>query len=203
MKSFHQLMILFLSFFILSCTKGGTYSLSLRYDPPKEFPSLKQKIGPTLALAPFKDERSETLYIGFHTPFQGGPSYFKSRPFPLEKAIRGSLEKAIFSYGVKTVTIADWDESPESLSQMEVDSVLTIRIKRFWIEGRAGPFRTNVMASIHLLIHLGVKKEGKVFTKNLEVDKEMTLARLTPERMEEIMRQILTDLLDSFFSNPY
>jgi hypothetical protein len=31
----------------------------------------------------------------------------------------------------------------------------------------------------------------------------VTLTRLTPERMEETINQILTDLFDDFFSNPY
>ena len=57
--------------------------------------------------------------------------------------------------------------------------------------------------SIHFVIHLGVKKEGKVFTKNVEVEKEATLPRLTPEGMEKTLNEILTDIFDSFFSNPY
>ena len=62
----------FLSFFLRSslipaCAPGATYSLYLRYQPAKDFPSLQQKIGSNLGIAPFKDERSDTLYIGHHT----------------------------------------------------------------------------------------------------------------------------------------
>jgi hypothetical protein len=48
-----------------------------------------------------------------------------------------------------------------------------------------------------------VKKEGKVFTRNVEVEKEMTVARSTPEKVEAMINQILTDIFDSYFSNPY
>jgi len=48
-----------------------------------------------------------------------------------------------------------------------------------------------------------VKKEEKVFTRNVEVEKEVTLPRLTPEAMEGALNEILRDILDSFFSNPY
>jgi hypothetical protein len=48
-----------------------------------------------------------------------------------------------------------------------------------------------------------VKKEGRVFTKNMEVEKEMTLARSTPEEVEGTINQIMTDIFDNFFSNPY
>jgi hypothetical protein len=203
MKNLRWLFILFLSFSIFSCAKGGTYPLFLRYQPMKELPSLQQKIGSTLGIAPFKEERQETLYVGIYIPLRGISSHFKSDPFPLEKAITESLSSPLSRYGVKTVPISNWDGRPESLKNMETDSVLMIEIERFWIEGKSAPFRANAKASVQFVVHLGVKKEGKVFTRNVDVEKEMTVNRLTPERMEETMNQILTDIFDSFFSNPY
>ena len=203
MKSFRWLPILLLMFLIPSYAAGATYPLSLRYQPTKDFPSLQQKIGSTLGIAPFKDERSDTLYIGVHYPLFGGINYFKSNPSPLERAIKEAMLGPVFQYGVKIVPISSWDGKPESLKDVETDSVLMIEIKRFWIEGSAAPFRTSVKTSIHFVIHLGVKKEGKVFTKNVEVEKEATLPRLTPEGMEKALNEILTDIFDSFFSNPY
>ncbi len=78
-------LIRFLTFFslgilVLSCAKAGTHSLSLRYQPVKDFPTLQTKMGSTLGIAPFKDERQETLYIGSDTSFFGETSYFKSNP---------------------------------------------------------------------------------------------------------------------------
>jgi hypothetical protein len=121
----------------------------------------------------------------------------------LEKAIRESLEEVLSSQGVKTIPIPYWDGEPGSLKNLETDSVLMIEIKKFWVEGKAVPFKTNVKASIHFVLHLGVKKEGKVFTKNLAVEKEMAFLTLSPERVELIVNEILTDILDAFFSDPY
>jgi hypothetical protein len=203
MKSNRFLIFLSLGMFVLGCAKIGTYSLYLRYQSVKEFPSLQQKIGSTLAIAPFKDERPDTLYIGIHTNLQGDSSYFKSHPFPLERAIQESLSNALLKYGVKTIFISDWDGEPGSLKNMETDSVMMIEIKRFWIEGKAYTFRTIVKTAVQCVIHLGVKKEGKVFTRNVEVEKEMTVARSTPEKVEAMINQILTDIFDSYFSNPF
>ena len=136
-------------------------------------------------------------------PLQGVSSHFKSDPFPLEKAITEALSDVFSRRGVKTVPISDWDGKPESLKEIETDSVLMINIKNFWIEGKALPFRTDAKTLIHFIIHLGVKKEGMVFTRNMEVEKEIPVARLTPERMEEMVNQTLTDIFDSFLSNPY
>ena len=203
MKWLRCLLIVSLIFLVLDCAEAGTYSLNLRYQPFKELSSLQVKIGSTLAMAPFKDERPETLYIGLHTNLQGDSTYFKSQPFPLEKAIRESLSDALSRYGVKTIPISDWDANPDSLKNMETDSVLMIEIKGFWTEGNASLFRTKVKTTVRFVIHLGVKKEGKVFTRNVEVEKEMTVPRSTPERVETMMNQMLTDIFDSYFSNPY
>jgi hypothetical protein len=203
MKSIRWLFILSLGFFVLGCAKTGTHPLNLQYQSVKELSSLQQKIGATLALAPFKDERPDTLYIGRHTNLQGDSDYFKSNPFPLERAIKESLSDGLSRYGVKPIPISSWDGKPESLKNLETDSVLMIEIKRFWTEGKTSLFKTDVKTVVQLVIHLGVKKEGKVFTRNVEVEKEMTVARLTPEKVEATINQILTDVFDAFFSNPY
>jgi hypothetical protein len=203
MKSIRFLILFSLGIFVLSCAKTGTYSLYLRYQPVKEFSSLQTKIGPTLGIAPFINERPETLYIGVHTDLQGDSSYFKSDPFPLARALQESLYDALSRYGVKTIPISNWDGKPESLKNMETDSVLMMEIKRFWTEGKASAFRTTIKTTVQFVIHFGVKKEGKVFTRNVEVEKEMTVARSTPERVEAMINQILADVFDSYFSNPY
>ena len=203
MRSYRWFVILFLGFLILSCAKARTYSLYLRYQPVKEFPSLRQKIGPTLGIVPFKDERSDTLLIGIHTPLQGVSSYYKSDPFPLEKAIRDSLTEVLSRKGVKIVPVSAWDGNPESLKAIEADSVLMIQIKTFWTEAKAVHFKTNAKTSAHFVIHLGVKKEGKAYTKNVTVEKEMTVFRLKPENVEQTGNEILTEVFDSFLSDPY
>lgn len=77
-----------------------------------------------------------------------------------------------------------------------------VGIKRFWTEGVASLFKTHVKTTVQLVIRLGVKKEGKVFTRHVEVEKEMTVARSTPERIEQTINQILADIFDSYLSNP-
>src|SRR4030042_1558267 len=203
MKSIRWLFILFLVFSVTVCAKAGTHSLSLRYQPAKEFSSLQQKIGSTLGMAPFKDERSDTLYVGVHTNLQGDSSYFKTQTLPLVEAIKGSLSETLSRDGVKAISIPNWDGKPESLKNMETDSVMMIEIKRFWTEGKASLFRTKMKTAVQFVIHLGVKKEGKVFTRNVEVEKEMTVARSTPEKVETMINQILTEIFDAYFSNPY
>ncbi len=202
MKSICLLLLISLGILISGCGTG-THSLYVRYQPSKDFSSLQTKLGPTLAMAPFKDERPDTLYVGVHTNLQGDSNYFKSYPFSLEKAMKESLSAVLSRHGVKVISVPSWDGRPESLKDIDADSMLMIEIKRFWTEGKASPFRTNVRTTVQFVIHLGVKRENRVFTRNVEVEKEMTVARSTSQRVETIMNQILTDVFDSYFSNPY
>ncbi|MGQ9509546.1 MAG: hypothetical protein ACUVTN_09145 [Thermodesulfobacteriota bacterium] len=203
MKPYRILGIILLFPILIGCGKIGTYSISIQYQPQREFPSLKEKIGTTLGIAPIQDERKDKLYIGTHTSLREVNSYFKSHPFPLEKAISNSISKVLSDLGIRTVSLKKWEGTPESLKDLETDSALRIEINKFWTEGRAAPFRTTMRTSIHLILQLGVKKEGKVFTRNVEIEKEVTLSRLTPAKVEEMVNQILTDIFDSFLSNPY
>ena len=173
--------------------QGQTYSTNIRYEPGRVFPSLRKKIGSVLGIAPCKDDRSDKpyvghQYIGYQTAFRGvsrSPSaqasnYFRSEPFPLGKALRDSLSQAVSSSGVKTISIPDWDSKPESLKHMEADSIIKIEIKRFWTEGFVAARGIRMVTSIYLVIHLGVRKEGKVFTRNVYTTKESKVQALTP-----------------------
>lgn len=203
MKFHKWLIIIPLIFIILNYAKPGTYFIPIRYQPKGELTSLREKIGSSLGIAPFKDERPDKLYIGMHTPLQGVSSYFKSEPFPLERAIMDSLLNTITRSGLKAIMVQEWDGKPESLKRIEADSVLMVEIRKFWTEGKSAPFRTNVKTSVNFLFHLGIKRGGKVFTRNVEVEKDVTLTRLTTEKIEEMVNKIISDIFDSFFSSPY
>jgi hypothetical protein len=199
----HSLLVFFLIIFAIDCAEAQTYSLPLRYQPMKGFPSLQQKFGSTVGIAPFKDERQEKSYIGIHFPLRGLATHFESNPVPLEKALQEALGDALSRLGLKVVSVSNWDGTPESLKNIDTDSVLTIEIKKFWTEGMGSLFRTNIKTTVQLVIHLGVKNEAKVFTRNADVEKEITVSRSTPERVEAIISQILSDIFDTFFSSPY
>jgi hypothetical protein len=195
-----------LFFFYLLLPKGAvgeTYPLSIRYESLQEFPSLQQKIGLQLGLAPFKDERTDPSRIGVHTSLRGVPTYFKSEPFPLVKALTDSLSGVISRSGINTLPFSPWDGGPEILKTMETDAVLMVEIKQFWTDARGELFRTRSKTWIELRIHLGVKQEGKVLSKNVEFEKEVTVFWWTPERLEKMINQMLSDIFDAYFSNPY
>lgn len=203
MKRFRWAGMVLLGLFVLSCARGGTYPLYLRYQPVKSFPELSQKMGTSLALAPVKDIRPSTLHVGMHTPLAGNISYFRSAPSSLDKAIMDSLSRVLPSYGIKVAPISAWDGKPESLKEIHADSVFLLEVKKFWAEGAGSITGTRVTISFECLIHLGVKREAKVYTRTVGVEKAMTIYRLTPEWMETTLNELLAEVFDSYFSNPY
>jgi hypothetical protein len=78
-----------------------------------------------------------------------------------------------------------------------------IEIMRFWAEGTVSARGTNVNTSIYLTIRLGVKKERKVFRRDMFTIKENSIVGLTPAGAEQMINQTLTEILDTFFSGPY
>jgi len=199
----HSLLALFLIIFVIDCAEAQIYSIPLHYQPTKTFASLQQKFGLRLGIAPFKDERQKKSYIGIHFPLQGLATHYESLPMPLERALQESMGEALFWLGLKVVSVSNWDGTPESLKDMDTDSVLTIEIRKFWTEGTGSLLRANIKTAVQLVFHLGVKSEGKVFTRNIEMEKEITVLRATPERVKALMNQILTDVFDTYFFSPY
>ena len=150
--SFVPLIGLFLFYFLLPRGAfGQTHSLSIRYEPSKgkEFPVLQEKVGPRLGLAPFQDQRIDPSRMGVHVSLWGDSTYFRSEPFPLEKALAESLSGFLSRAGIKTFLSPCWDGSAEILRTMETDSVLMLEIKRFWTEGKAALFRTRSKTSMN------------------------------------------------------
>jgi hypothetical protein len=199
----HSLLILFLIIFAMDCAEARVYSIPLDYQPTKTFPSLQQKLGSRVGIAPFKDERQEKSYIGIHFPLQGVATHFESLPMPLERPLQNCMGNALSWLGLKVVPVSNWDGTAESLKDMDTDSVLTIEIKKFWTEGTGSLFRAKIKTAVQLVIHVGVKSEGRVFMRNIEFEKEITALRATPERVKAIFDQILTDVFDTFFFSPY
>jgi hypothetical protein len=181
--------------------KPEIHSINIRYREAKPFPSLDQNIGLTIAVAPFHDSRHGRLYIGHHKSARRISNYFKSEPFPLEKAIREFFSDGLAHSGIETMFVPNWDGNPEALKDLEADSILRIDMKRFWIEAEAVGRRTRVNTSFYFDIFLGVKKENTVFKQKVYVGKEMIDSNFTPESLENFINRTLNNVFDDFFGS--
>jgi len=178
------------------------HPVTIQYQSAEKFPSLTQEVGLTVGIPPFKDTYLDGSYVG-HYFYRRVSTYLKCEPLPLEEAIRDSLLQFLPLHGIEAVPISNWDGKEESLKNIETDSILMIEIRRFWAEGTVHGRGANINTSIYLIIRLGVKKEGKVFRRDMYTIKEDSMDGLTPDAMEQVINQTLTEILDTYFSNPY
>ncbi|RPJ02688.1 MAG: hypothetical protein EHM36_12130 [Deltaproteobacteria bacterium] len=159
--------------------------------------------GPVMGAGPIKDIRTRRQYIGRSFSSKMVSAHFKSEPIPLEKAILESLSATLPRFGVKIVSVPDWDGRVQTLKQQEPDSILKINVQRFWTEGKVSKGNNVISTSIYLTLHLGVKKQGKVFRRDFYIIKEKTIYEFTPEEVGQTVNHVLTEIFDDFFSNPY
>ena len=202
-KHFWGIAIPFLGQFLAASAQGGNYSVLLEYNRTAKFPALREKAGLTVAVAPVEDERSDKEFIGRYSPRRNQPSYFKSEPVSIDKAIQECFRTALIRSGIETVPVLSWDGKPEFLKRMSADAILRVVIRRFWMEGTAGPLRTKLYASIHFVCSLGVKKLGRVFIQNILMEKNRTLGTLSPQGVVEWINRNSEDAVDSFLSSLY
>jgi len=179
-----------------------THPITIRYQSAENFPSLTRKVGLTVGIPPFKDAYLGGSHVG-HYVYGRVSTYLTSEPLSLEEAIRDSLLQFLPLHGIEAIPFLDWDGREESLKSIETDAVLMIEIKRFWAEGTVRGRGANINTSIYLIIRLGVKKKGKVFRREMYTIKDNSIAGLTPEGAEEVINQAFSDILDTYFSNPY
>jgi hypothetical protein len=179
--------------------KQDIYSINIRYQDAKHIPSLDQHIGLTIAIAPFSDSRRGRQYIGHQMSARKISSYFISEPLPLENAISDFFFEALANSGIKPILAPGWDGKPETLKDLETDSILKINIRRFWSEAVPAGRRTRVKTSVYFDVFLGVKKENRVFTQNMYIGKEMVDYNFTPERLEQFINRTLGNIFEDFF----
>jgi hypothetical protein len=177
-------------------------SIGIRYESTEKFPSLQKKVGLTVGLGPIKDTKHGRLYVG-HYLYGRVSNHLRGEPFPLEDAIRDSIVHLLSLQGIKTAPMSSWDGKEESLKDLGADSVMAIDIKRFWAEGTLVGRRTIVSTSIYLVIRLGVKKERRIFARDMYTLKKDSTVRLTPQVAEQTINETLAELLNAFFSDPY
>jgi len=179
---------------------GKDYPVHIQYERTDTFPLCK-KIGATLALSPIRDRRLDQGHVGRYVTPQRTASYLDSIPAPLGKAIEEALAQCFSRKGIKVTLGSRWDGKKESLKSVETDSVLLVEVDRFWTEETNAIGRLNTNTSIYLTIHLGIKKEDTVITRQIFTSKGMIVYPFSPDGVEEIVNRTLADIFDSFLSS--
>ena len=194
------LLVGFLNILWIGLASGGTYPIHIQYQRTGSFPLCK-RIGGTLGLNPIRDKRSNQQHVGRYVNPRRVVSYLECIPAPLGKAIEDALSQCLSRRGVKVTLGLKWDGKEESLKSIETDSALMVEVERFWTEGTDTIGKPKTNTSIYLTVRLGIKREGRVVTRQIFTSKALILYPFSPDRIEQMVNRSLADLFDSFLSS--
>jgi hypothetical protein len=179
-----------------------THSLLIHYRDAIKSPSLIQKMGSSVAIAPFKDTDRNRHYIGQHVTHGRVSGFFRSEPFPLEKSIQDFSVAFLRNSGVDPLFVSAWNGKPEGLRSLKGESILKVIINRFWIKAETTTGRTRVFAWIYLDFFLGMKRLDQVLTQSVYVGEETIYGpEFTPQALRDPTNQTLRNVMESFLGS--
>ena len=178
--------------------------LPIYYGGGDKFPSLAQKTGVTMAIAPFEDTRRERRYIGQQTTQGQVSAYFRSEPFPLEKSIQEFFIAALNNSSIDPILTSAWNGKRKGPTSLKNDSILKVRINRFWIKAdtERGGRRTRIYTWVYLDLLLGLKKQDNVLSQSVYVGEESLYGpEFSPQILTDSLNQTLRNVVDAYLGS--
>jgi hypothetical protein len=188
------LMVIFLAS-LVTCAKHKTYWLHLRPHPEGEQgPTTKLTIG----VLPFEDDRVSTAKLGARVLRDGREEPIRLESSSASEDLTHILRRSLEARNIPVVTISTWDPAPQNLRDLppEVDIAIAGRIEALEVEAQSSTFKTTLRYRVKLSAKLGLKAQGKVVTKNIEVRPEETVMRFERQKVEETLNEAVASALN-------
>jgi hypothetical protein len=180
---------------VVSCAKHKTYWLHLRPHPEGEQgPTTKLTIG----VLPFEDDRVSTAKLGARVLRDGREEPIRLESSSASEDLTHILRRSLEARNIPVVTISTWDPAPQNLRDLppEVDIAIAGRIEALEVEAQSSTLKTTLRYRVKLSAKLGLKAQGKVVTKNIEVRPEETVMRFERQKVEETLNEAVASALN-------
>ncbi len=188
------LMVIFLAS-LVSCAQHKTYWLHLRpHAEGEQGPTTKLTIG----VLPFEDGRVSTQKLGARILGNGREEPIRLESSSASEDLTNILRHSLKARNIPVVTISAWDPAPQNLKDLppEVDIAIAGRIEALEVEAQSSTFKTTLRYRVKLSAKLGLKAQGKVVTKNIEVRPEETVMRFERQKVEETLNEAVASALN-------
>lgn len=188
------LMVIFLAS-LVSCAKHKTYWLHLRpHAEGEQGPSTKLTVG----VLPFEDGRVSTQKLGARVLRDGREEPIRLESSSASEDLTHLLRRALKARNIPVATISTWDPAPQNLKDLppEVDIAIAGRIEALEVEAQSSTLKTTLRYRVKLSAKLGLKAQGKVVTKNIEVRPEETVMRFERQKVEETLNEAVASALN-------
>jgi hypothetical protein len=180
---------------VVTCAQHKTYWLHLRPHPEGEQgPTTKLTIG----VLPFEDGRVSTEKLGARVLRSGREEPIRLESSSAAEDLTHILRRSLKARNIPVVTISTWDPTPQNLKDLppDVDIAIAGRIEALEVEAQSSTLKTTLRYRVKLSAKLGLKAQGKVVTKNIEVRPEETVMRFERQKVEETLNEAVASALN-------
>jgi len=180
---------------VVSCAKHKTYWLNLRpHAEGEQGPTTKLTIG----VLPFEDGRVFTQKLGARVLRDGREEPIRLESSSASEDLTHILRRSLKARNIPVVTISAWDPAAQNLKDLppEVDIAIAGRIEALEVEAQSSTLKTTLRYRVKLSAKLGLKAQGKVVTKNIEVRPEETVMRFERQKVEETLNEAVASALN-------
>ena len=194
-KAIYAFLMVILLASVVTCAQHKTYWLHLRPHPEGEQgPTTKLTIG----VLPFEDGRVSTQKLGARVLRNGREEPIRLESSSAAEDLTHILRRSLKARNIPVVTISTWDPAPQNLKDLppEVDIAIAGRIEALEVEAQSSTLKTTLRYKVKLSAKLGLKAQGKVVTKNIEVRPEETVIGFERQKVEETLNEAVASALN-------
>jgi hypothetical protein len=188
-----SIMILLVS--LVSCGKHKTYWLHLRPQPTGE-QGVTTNL--TIGVLPFEDGRISTQKLGARVLGDGREEPIRLESSSASEDVTNLLHRSLKARNITVVTISTWNPTPQNLKDLppEVDVAIAGKIEALEVKAQSSTLKTTIRYRVKLSAKLGLKAQGKVVTKTIEVRPEETVMRFERQKVEETLNEAVASALN-------
>ena len=194
-KATYAFLIMILLTSLVSCAQHKTYWLHLRPHAEGE-QGVTTKL--TIGVLPFEDGRVSTEKLGARVLGDGREEPIRLESSSAAEDLTHILRRSLEARNISVVTISSWDPAPQNLKDLppEVDIAIAGRIEALEVEAQSSTFKTTLRYKVKLSAKLGLKAQGKVVTKTIEVSPEDTVVLFERQKVEETLNEAVASALN-------
>jgi hypothetical protein len=147
---------------------------------------------------PFEDGRVSSEKLGARILRDGTEQPIRLKSSSASEDVTYIMRSSLKARNIPVVALATWDPAPQNLKDLppEVDVAVAGTIETLEVEAQSSMVKTTLRYRVKLSAKLGLKDQGKVVTKTIEVRPEETVVRFERQEVERTLNEAVASALN-------
>lgn len=194
-KATYPFLIVIVLASLVTCAKHKTYWLHLR-PHPEVVQRATTKL--TVGVLPFEDGRLSSEKLGARTLGDGTEEPIRLETSSASADLTHILRRSLEAMNIPVVPMSLWDPTPQNLTDLppEVDIAIAGRLEALEVEARSSFLKTTLRYRVALSAKLGLKAQGKVVTKIIEIRPEETVVFFERQKVEKSLNEAVASAVN-------